>query len=181
MVIRRSRADILPVSKRQIMAVGRVWLWDIALCRMLLCSTKLRMAVWCWDETIRYDQIRNIYISWKEKEEILTACWDSTWEIYFSLLLPCLSAAKLRSKTQSNSYSAPHRILNFYVFNVKPRAIHILFPIEYWISMCLMGNQYSLFPIVVATTNITVSPNCLNYLNLYEGREGLLSVTPPTA
>ena len=43
--------------------------------------------------------------------------------------------------------------------------------------MCLMGNQYSLFPIVVATTNIAVSPNCLNYLNLYEGSEGLLSVT----
>ena len=41
-----------------------------------------------------------------------------------------------------------------------------------------MGNQYSLFPIVVATTNIAVSPNCLNYLNLYEGSEGLLSVTP---
>ena len=101
-----------------------------------------------------------------ERRRLLTACW----EIYFSLLLPCLSAAKLRSKTQSNSYSAPHRILNFYVFNVKPRVIHILLPIEYWISMCLMGNQYSLFPIVVATTNIAVSPNCLNYLNLYEGR-----------
>ena len=43
--------------------------------------------------------------------------------------------------------------------------------------MCLMGNQNSLFPIVVATTNIAVSPNCLNYLNLYEGREGLLRVT----